>query len=50
MIDVSTQIDPEQMPLCPLCDNVITDWEPAVVVSCVGSKGLAHEFCVEEGE
>ncbi len=50
MVDVSDIIEPEQMPLCPLCDNAILDWEPVVLVTCGGSKGLAHSDCVEHEE
>lgn len=35
------------MPCCPICDNAIEDWEPHVVISGQGAKGLAHLICAE---
>lgn len=49
MTDITHRVDdPEDMPLCPLCDNVIDAYEPAVVVTAFETKGLAHELCLEE--
>lgn len=39
---------PEEMQLCPLCDNPIAEWELAALVTAFGWKGLAHADCVRE--
>lgn len=43
-------IDPFGMPVCPLCDNGMTDSEPvSIVYSFRGhALGLAHTMCVDE--
>jgi len=48
MIDITNQIDPEEMPLCPLCDQPIFTYEPHQVVTAAGAKALAHEDCARE--
>lgn len=48
VIDMSNVIDPEQMPLCPLCDQPIGDYEPAGLILAHGYKGLAHVICIAE--
>jgi len=45
--DVSSVVDPLDMPCCPLCDNAILEWQEMAVVVCEGSKALAHGDCVE---
>ena len=39
--------EPEEMSLCPLCDNVITDGEPVVIGEAYGCLALVHECCVD---
>lgn len=46
--DVNGYIDPEEMPLCPLCDQPIMTYEPTGEIHCAGTKALAHEACIEE--
>jgi len=48
MIDLTGHVEPDDMPLCPLCDNAILEWDGVVLVSCGGAKGLAHSDCVAE--
>ena len=50
MVDVSNNIDPDDMPLCPYCDNAIEKSEPAVIVKSGPFKGLAHAACLEASE
>ncbi len=38
-------LEPEDMPCCPLCDNVILDWQAATIVNCGGAKCLVHTDC-----
>ena len=46
IVDLSDVIEPDDMPLCPLCDNVINDWEPSALLFAHGVKGLAHVICI----
>ena len=48
MSAIEINIDPMTMPVCPLCDNGITTFEPVVLVTAQGAMGLAHQWCVEE--
>ena len=50
MKDISDYIDCFDMPICPLCDNAIYDYEPYIIVSCHDVIGLVHLFCLEEAE
>ena len=43
-------LDPEDIPLCPLCDQPILDWQEGEVAVAGGLKCLAHEDCIEELE
>jgi hypothetical protein len=38
---------PDEMPVCPLCGNDLQLWEPVVLVTAFGTKGLAHSYCVQ---
>lgn len=40
--------DPEDMGLCPLCDNVIMEWETIDIVCAYGVQSLAHDACIME--
>lgn len=45
-VDVTEMLDePEDMALCPLCDNVILEYEPVVIAKASGCICLAHECC-----
>lgn len=46
MIDISAQIDPYEVPLCPLCDCTIREPEEVVLAQAHGDKFLAHAECV----
>ena len=48
MTDISDYIGAEEMPCCPLCGNEITEFEPVVLATAHGGKGLVHYLCVEE--
>ncbi len=49
--DISSQIEHgEEMPLCPLCDNVIEQSDEVAIGAACGVLGLVHEFCIEHGE
>lgn len=45
-------LEPEDVPLCPMCDMIIFEHELslAVIVSSGGVLCLAHEHCVEEAK
>lgn len=42
--------EPEEMALCPLCDNVIMEGEPVAIGKAYGAFSLIHDFCYEEVE
>lgn len=42
--------DPINMPLCPICDNIISGGESAVIITVANTFGLAHGECAEEYE
>lgn len=46
--EIMIELDPEDIACCPICDNAIMDYEPAVIVSSGGAKCLAHEMCIDE--
>lgn len=48
MIDISHGIDPEDIPLCPLCDQPIMTYETVAIVTAAGAVALAHEDCTNE--
>lgn len=40
--------DPEDMPLFPLCDQPILEYEEALVTFAFGMKALVHRDCEDE--
>lgn len=46
----SSDVDHECMPLCPLCDQPVMDYEPAAIGTAAGAKCLVHEDCAEAGQ
>lgn len=49
MIDVTGRIvEPEDIPLCPLCDQPVFQWDQAEVVTAFDCKALAHADCTLE--
>lgn len=53
MIDISKAIDPEELPLCPLCDQPIMRHELVDIGTAAGAVALIHEDCanqLEEGK
>lgn len=40
----------EDMPLCPICESIIGNYETVTLVDAYGALGLAHEDCLEEDE
>lgn len=47
MIDISHLIEPEDLPLCPLCDQPIMSYEESVTVMAAGAKAMAHQDCID---
>lgn len=41
-------LSPEDVPLCPLCDQPIWNYEQAAVISSGDAKCMAHQDCTEE--
>jgi len=48
MIDISRAIDPEDIPLCPLCDQPIMRYETVAIGTAAGAVALVHEVCAKE--
>ena len=48
MFDIDNEIEIEDMPFCPFCDNQIADTDEKLIVDAHGLMGLAHKFCVTE--
>lgn len=48
IVDISNEVEGEDMPCCPLCDNEIMETEEIQLVKSNGSVAIAHKFCVEE--
>lgn len=48
MIDISNAIDPEDIPLCPLCDQPIMNYETVSIGTAAGAVALVHEDCANE--
>ena len=46
MIDVTELLEIDDLLCCPLCDNGIQAFEPALVVLAHGAKQLVHEECL----
>ena len=46
IVDFSEAVEPDDMPMCPLCENSITEDEPACLIFAHGCKGIAHSLCV----
>ena len=48
IFNIETAIEhPADMPVCPLCGYEIQLWDPVVLVTAFGTKGLAHGHCVQ---
>jgi hypothetical protein len=45
---IKIDIDPMNMPLCPICDNGMQMEEGLCVVSAEGAIGLAHTDCASQ--
>jgi len=43
-------MEPEDIPLCPCCDQPIEDWESFCVAEGSGALCLAHVGCIEESD
>jgi hypothetical protein len=48
MINLDGKMEPEDIALCPLCDNAMLEWDETSVIECGGAKCLAHSDCIEE--
>ncbi len=48
MIDISKAIDPEEIPLCPLCDQPIMRGELVDIGTAGGAIALIHEDCANQ--
>lgn len=40
-------VEPESMPVCPLCDNKLLEFDDVTLIFANGGKGLAHIKCIE---
>jgi hypothetical protein len=47
MFDIAYLIDPDHVPLCPICDQPIFDYEEVLLFTAHGQKGLGHSCCVK---
>ena len=51
MSDISAHIEPDEMPVCPLCDNDLDgDGFEVGVFNAHGAYVLCHAVCVEDLE
>jgi len=50
MIDLTGSIETDDMPLCPFCDQPISNYEEISIFSAHGMVGLIHKGCAEEQE
>lgn len=48
IVDINNEVEVEDMPVCPLCDNELEEIDEVCIVKSNGSLALAHKFCVEE--
>lgn len=48
IVDINNEVEGEDMPVCPLCDNEVEEIDEVCIVKSNGSLALAHKFCVEE--
>ena len=48
MIDITNMIEPESVPLCPLCDQPISQYEEIDIFSAHEMVGIGHKFCIEQ--
>lgn len=46
MIDLDEHIEVDDIPVCPLCDNAIEDWDEAITGAAHSSQFLVHLACV----
>lgn len=47
MLDISNEITIDDIPVCPLCDNVMRLHDEVHVVCAQGRKCLVHTVCTE---
>lgn len=47
--DITAQIEPEQMPACPICDTPLFDDREVVLVKGYDMLALAHFDCCAQG-
>ncbi|WP_165856772.1 hypothetical protein [Marinobacter sp. JSM 1782161] len=48
MIDLTGCIDLDDVPLCPLCDQPIFNYEDSIDITAGGVKAMAHLGCTQE--
>jgi hypothetical protein len=49
--DISEILDgPDEMPLCPICQSIISEYDTGTLVSAFGIVGLAHADCLDDDE
>lgn len=46
IVDLSQGVEPDDMPLCPLCDHPIMDFEPFTIFCAWSTYALGHVECV----
>lgn len=46
LVDFSDDIDPFDMPLCPICDQPMLSYEALCMIKAHDSIALAHVVCV----
>jgi len=47
MEDLGQFLELEDMPVCPLCGNAVTEDDPCMLVIAHGVKALVHTICFE---
>lgn len=48
VVDLSEALEPEEMSVCPLCDNSMFDWDECAIFLAHGDVALAHVSCIAE--
>ena len=47
MIDITGSLEPEQVPLCPICDEPISTNNDATIATAWDMRVLVHPYCID---